>query len=160
MHLLWLDVKSAKGRKEGNDEEINREAIRPFGQGEKEVKSQSVRTRCSFEELLEWEQAKEERKKESKRTYTVRKRAVSEKRVFLHSNCISKCCNLYLIYWNYSEFVPWFFPSRRKSYHINFCVFVWCVSVVLAEIYSQLYKIFPNNLVTSGIKVWWLDLGL
>ena len=126
----------------------------------KQKRREKMRTRCSLEELREWEQAKEERKKESKRTYTVRKRAVSEKRVFLHSNCISKCCNLYLIYWNYSEFVPWFFPSRRKSYHINFCVFVWCVSVVLAEIYSQLYKIFPNNLVTSGIKVWWLDLGL
>ena len=46
-------MKSVKGRKEGNDEEINGEAIRPFGQGEKEVKSQSVRTRCSLEELRE-----------------------------------------------------------------------------------------------------------
>ena len=32
LHLLWLDVKSVKGRKEGKDEELNREAIRPFGQ--------------------------------------------------------------------------------------------------------------------------------
>ena len=47
-------MRSVKGRKEGKDEELNREAIRPFVQGEKEVKSQSVvRTRCSLEELRE-----------------------------------------------------------------------------------------------------------
>ena len=61
LHLLWLDVKSVEGRKEGKDEEINREAIQPMKM-EKEVKSQSVRTRCSVEELCEWEQAKEKRK--------------------------------------------------------------------------------------------------
>ena len=46
-------MKSMKGRKEGEDEEINGEAIRPFGQGKKEVKSQSVRTKCSLVELYE-----------------------------------------------------------------------------------------------------------
>ena len=36
---------------------------------------------CSLEELLEWEQAKrEEKNREGKRKYTVRKRAVSEKK--------------------------------------------------------------------------------
>ena len=34
LHLLWLDVKSVEGRKEGKDEEINREAIRPVKMGE------------------------------------------------------------------------------------------------------------------------------
>ena len=48
-------MKSVKGRKEGKDEEIKVEAIRPFGQKrKKEVKFQSVvRTRCSLEELRE-----------------------------------------------------------------------------------------------------------
>ena len=48
-----FDVKSVKGRKEGKDEEIEGEAIRPFEHRKKEVKSQSVRTRCSLEELHE-----------------------------------------------------------------------------------------------------------
>ena len=38
LHLLWLDVKSVKGRKEGKDEEINREAIWPVQRWRKEVK--------------------------------------------------------------------------------------------------------------------------
>ena len=47
-------MKSMKGRNERKDEELNGEAIRPFAQREKEVKSQSVvRTRCSLEELRE-----------------------------------------------------------------------------------------------------------
>ena len=45
-------MKSVEGRKEGKDEEINREAIQPMKM-EKEVKSQSVSIRCSFEELHE-----------------------------------------------------------------------------------------------------------
>ena len=81
LHLLWLDVKSVEGRKEGKDEEINREAIQPMKM-KKEVKSQSVRTRCSVEELCEWEQAKEKRKIERVREnydrYTVRKKGNSE----------------------------------------------------------------------------------
>ena len=57
-------MKSVKGRKEGKDEEIKVEAIRPFGQKrKKEVKFQSVvRTRCSLEELREREQTIEKRK--------------------------------------------------------------------------------------------------
>ena len=37
--------------------------------------------------------------REGKRKYTMKKRAVSEKkkRVFLYLSCISKCCNIYLI---------------------------------------------------------------
>ena len=33
--LLWFDVKSVKGRKEGKDEEIKEEAIRPVKMGKK-----------------------------------------------------------------------------------------------------------------------------
>ena len=59
-------MESVKGRKEGKDEEIKVEAIRPFGQKrKKEVKFQSVvRTRCSLEELREREQTIEKRKRE------------------------------------------------------------------------------------------------
>ena len=62
LYLLWLDVKSVEGRKEGKDKEINIEAIRPVKMGKKEVKSQSVSIGCSLEELCEWEQVKEKRK--------------------------------------------------------------------------------------------------
>ena len=83
LHLLWFNVKSVEGRKEGKDEEINREAIQPMKM-EKEVKSQSVRTRCSLEELREWEQAKEKRKIERIRENTRwgRKQWVKRKREF------------------------------------------------------------------------------
>ena len=47
LYLLWFDVKSVEGRKE--------------------VKSQSVRTKCSLEELYEWEQAKRKEKNNWKR---------------------------------------------------------------------------------------------
>ena len=101
LHLLWLDVKSVKGRKEGKDEELNREAIRPFGQKwRKEEKSQSVvRTRCSLEELREWEQAKEKRKIERVRENTQwrREQWVKKKKEFFYSSGIFKCCNLYSI---------------------------------------------------------------
>ena len=65
-----FDVKSVKGRKEGKDEEIKGDAIRPFGHRKKEVKSQSVRTRCSLEELHEWEQVKNKKKIERARENT------------------------------------------------------------------------------------------
>ena len=39
-----------------------------------------MRTRCGLEELHEREQAKEEKNRESKRKYIVKKRAVSEKK--------------------------------------------------------------------------------
>ena len=101
LHSLWLDVKSVKERKEGKDEELNREAIRPFGQKwRKEEKSQSVvRTRCSLEELREWEQAKEKRKIERVRENTQwrREQWVKKKNEFFYSSGIFKCCNLYSI---------------------------------------------------------------
>ena len=40
--LLWLDVKSVEGGKEGKDEEINGEAIRPFGREKKKKKRSEV----------------------------------------------------------------------------------------------------------------------
>ena len=48
-------MKSVKGRKEGKDEELNREAIRPFGQSEEKKCEvpKSVRSRRSLEELRE-----------------------------------------------------------------------------------------------------------
>ena len=47
-------MKSVKGRKEGKEEEIKVEAIRPFGRDKKRVKSQSVvRIKCSLEEMHE-----------------------------------------------------------------------------------------------------------
>ena len=59
-----------KGRKEGKDEELNREAIQPFRQGgRKEVKSQSVRTSAVLKNCMS-EQAKERRKIERVRENT------------------------------------------------------------------------------------------
>ena len=88
-----------KGRKEGKDEEIKGKAIRPFEEVKRRSEVPKCEDWCSLEELCEWEQAKEEKNREGKRKYTIRKRAVSEKKkkVFLYSSCISKCYNLYLI---------------------------------------------------------------
>ena len=116
LHLLWLDMKSVKGRKEGKDEEINREAIWPMKmdgwsevpRGEdvkpqrKREKSQQVRLRTKVQSgRTAWVRAskREEKNREGKRKYIVRKRAVSEKkkRGFLYSSCTCKCCNLYFI---------------------------------------------------------------
>ena len=70
--------------KEGTDEEINGEDIRPF----EGLKKRSEVPKCedwwSLKELYEWEQAKEKRKiervRENCERYIVRKRAVSEKK--------------------------------------------------------------------------------
>ena len=79
----------------------------------------------------------------------MRKREVSEnkKRTFFCLKWYFKGCSLYLIWLNYLEFVPWFFHSKRKGFHINICIFVWLTSyasTMLAEIYSKLYRIFPK----------------
>ena len=64
MQLLWIDVKSVKGRKEGKYK-IKGKAIRPVS------KRGSPRKwdwgQCNLEELCEWEQSKEEKNIESKR---------------------------------------------------------------------------------------------
>ena len=73
MYLLWIDIKSVKGRKEGKDEEIKGEAILP-------VSKRSPREwdwgQCSLEELREGEQAKGKRKilkaRENCERYTVK----------------------------------------------------------------------------------------
>ena len=62
-------MKSLKGRKEGKDEELNREAIWPFGQ-------RSVRTKCCVSESKQKEKRKIERVREN-----MRKRVVSEKKM-------------------------------------------------------------------------------
>ena len=114
LHLLWLDMKSVKGTKEGKDEEINREAAVkmdwrsevPGGEDvkpqRKREKPQQVRLRTKVQSgRTAWVRAskREEKNREGKRKYIVRKRAVSEKkkRGFLYLNCISKCHNIYLI---------------------------------------------------------------
>ena len=98
LHSLWLDVKSVKERKEGKDEELNREAIRPFGQRWR--KRSEVPKVWGLGAVLR--SCMSESKQESKRKYTVRKRAMSEKKkrvffFFFFSSCISKCYNFYLI---------------------------------------------------------------
>ena len=99
-------MKNVKGRKEGKDEAIKGEALGHLKEGwrceapeKREVPTSETVDWCSLEELRKWEQAKEEKNREGKRKYTVRKRAMSEKKkwVFLYSSCISKCCNFYLI---------------------------------------------------------------
>ena len=70
-------MKNVKGRKEGKDDEINREAIRPVKMGwisdvpggwrceaqeKREVSASKTEDWCSLEGLREWEQAKEKRK--------------------------------------------------------------------------------------------------
>ena len=114
LHLLWLDVKSVKGRKEG---EMKKEIERPFGQwrwaekvksrGGEEVKPREKRSPSKWDWGLvqswriTWVRAskREEKNREGKRKYKMRKRVVSEKKngVFLYSSFIYKCCNLYLI---------------------------------------------------------------
>ena len=108
---------------------------------------------CNLEKLHEWEQAKREVKNiESKRKlweiYSEEERSEwKEKENFFLLKWYFKCCNLYLIWLNYSEFVLWFFHSKRKVFQVNLCVFVWLTSyasAILAEIYSNLYRIFLN----------------
>ena len=84
-HILWLDMKRVKGRKEGKDEEINSVAVRPMkmvwrsevlrGWGcespeKREVSTSETEDWCNLEELREWEQAKEKRKIERVRENT------------------------------------------------------------------------------------------
>ena len=89
MHLLWLDVKSVKGRKEGKDEEINREAIRPVKMGWRSESPRGEEKKWSpkvWGLVQSWRVAwvraskREEKNRENKRKYTVKKKAVSEKR--------------------------------------------------------------------------------
>ena len=99
LHLLWLDMKSVKGRKEGKDDEINRKAIQPVKMGwrsevpkgwgseapeKREVLASKIEDWCSLEELREWEQAKEKRKIERVRENTQweREQWVKRKREF------------------------------------------------------------------------------
>ena len=69
---------------------------------------------------------REEKNRESKRKYTVRKRAVSEKkkRVFF-TQVVSLSIVISILY---SEIIRslsrGFFPSRRKGFHVNLCIFV------------------------------------
>ena len=55
-------MKSVKGRKEGKDEEIKGEAIRPFEEVKRRSEVPKCEDWCSLEELCEREQAKEKRK--------------------------------------------------------------------------------------------------
>ena len=88
MHLLWSDEKSVKGRKEEKVKEIKGKAIRPFG-AESEEKKWSPKVWGLVQSWrAAWVRAskREKKNRESKKKYTVRKKAMSEKkkRVFLH----------------------------------------------------------------------------
>ena len=104
LYLLWFDVKSVEGRKEGKDEKIKGEAIWPVSKkSEKNEVPLKVRTKYSFEELYEWEQAKrKEKNRENKRKlWEIHNEKESsewkEKKSSFCSSYISKYCNLYLI---------------------------------------------------------------
>ena len=109
---------------------------------------------CSLEELHEWEQAKEKRKiervRENCERYTVRKRAVSEKRkkVFLYSSCISKCCNLYFNIVKLFRFSPVVFPFKKKGFPLKSlysCVIVF--PLCLLKFIHSYIEFFPTKTI-------------
>ena len=88
LHILRLDMKRVKGRKEGKDDEIKGEA---FGHLKEGVKMWSPREKRSPSKwdwglVQSWRTVwvrvskREEKNREGKRKYTMRKRAMSEKR--------------------------------------------------------------------------------
>ena len=106
LHLLWLDMKSVKRRKEGKDEEISREAIRQVKMGwrsevqrgwgceapeKREVLASEIEDWGSLEELRKWGQAKEKRKIERVRENTQweREQWVKRKRDFFFTQVVS-----------------------------------------------------------------------
>ena len=73
---LWDTL---KGRKEGKDEEIKGEAILLVRKKNERIEVlEKVRTKCSLEELREW--VSKQKRREKCERYTMRKRAVSEKK--------------------------------------------------------------------------------
>ena len=98
--VIWCEECGRKKIRKG--ERNKRERL--FGHLKKSKKREvpQVRLRTKVQSgRTAWVRAsqREEKNREGKRKYTVRKRAVSEKkkRDFFYSSCISKCCNLYLI---------------------------------------------------------------
>ena len=106
LHILRLDIKRVKGRKEGKDEEINSVAVRPVkmvwrsevprGWGceapeKREVSISETEDWCNLEELREWEQAKEKRKIERVRENTQweKEQWVKRKREFFFTQVVS-----------------------------------------------------------------------
>ena len=154
LHLVWLDMKSVKGRKEGKDEEINREAIRlvkmgwrsevPRGCGcevseKREVPTSETEDWCSLEELSEWEQEKEKRKivRVRENTQWEREQCVKSKREFFFTQVVY--LSVVTSIW-YSENIQslsrgFSLQGERVSTQI-FVSLCDCASAVLAKIYS------------------------
>ena len=126
--------------------------VRPFGHLEKREERrevlEKVRIKCSLEEVRE-------RERENCERYIVRKRVVSKKKkkkCFLCSSCISKYYNLYLILWNYSELVPWFFPSRRKGFLCKFLYsYVIIFSLYLLKFINSYIEFFPIHFASNTL---------
>ena len=59
---------------------------------------------------------------------------------FLFSSCISKC--FYVIF---PVVCPVIFLFKEKEFSRIFVFLCGCAFAVIAEIYSQLYRIFPNT---------------
>ena len=69
---------------------------------------------------------REEKNRESKRKYTVRRRAMNEKkkRIFF-IQVVSLCIVISILYSKIIRNLSYnFFPSKRKGFHINLCVIV------------------------------------
>ena len=87
LHLLWFDVKSVKGRKEGKDEEKKKE--RPFGQW---VRKEAQR---KWELIQSWRTAwvrvsrREEKNRESKRKLW---------EIYSEEECVKKKISLFKLY--------------------------------------------------------------
>ena len=73
-------MKSVEGRKEEKVKEIKRKGHLAIWGRVKECKSQSVRTGAVLKNCMSESKQKREKNRESKRKYTVRKRAISEKK--------------------------------------------------------------------------------
>ena len=111
----------------------------------KREKSHQMRLRTKvLSSRTAWVKAsKREKNRAENRKYTVKKRATSEKRMnfflflFLFIQ-VYFCCNIYLIEWNYSEFVRWFFLEKECPHKRFTC---WNLFIV--------NRIFPNNNVSE-----------
>ena len=140
--------------------------VRPFGHLEKrEEKSQrkwglsAVLKKCVSDNKQKRRERERERERERKlwEIYSGKKssKKKEKKKCFLCSSCISKCCNLYLILSNYSELIPWFFPSRRKCFARKFlysCVIVLLLCLLkFINSYIEFFPIhFASNTLYSG----------
>ena len=57
-----------------------------------------------------------------------------------------KCCNHYLIRWNYLKYISWFFRLKRKSFYVNFYILVWLYFGCIYQNLFTVIKFFPTGL--------------